>query len=305
MPRYQHAQTFDIVRSVRGAQNDIRSLQVQNAGVVRKSLNQVAASLSLNPYFWGMDPTGWAATAGTFSIVSDPPDPAPYPYAGLYINDGSGTGALMLSDTPFPVIPSQQYLVQAYVYSSATSVQIGFDFQDSAHSPVSGPTDPTVTITANTWTLITTPQQAPATAAFAYPRVGSPSADSAQTYVTGIVTQLSTATYQLGSSPPAIETWHTFGAFGNGWTTNHGRYRLTPNGELEVDVSLSGSGTTGTITWPSFILPTAYRPTITRRIPGVPSSATCHCTINTSGAISLSIAAAAGTFDAVGQVPLD
>jgi len=204
-------------------------------------------------------------------------------------------------DSPFPVIPSQQYQVQAYVNSSVTAVQIGFDFLDSGGSPVAGPTDPTITITANTWTLISIPQQAPATAAFAYPRIGSPSADSAQTYVTGIVTQLSTVAFQPGSSPPIVETWHSLGTFPSG-TTSRGRYRIAANGELEIDMTLTASPTTGT--WP-VTLPTAYRPAVTKRIPGVPCSSTCHTTITNAGVVSSNVAVGSGTFDCTGSVPLD
>jgi hypothetical protein len=107
-----------------------------------------------------------------------------------------------------------------------------------------------------------------------------------------------------GSSPSVPETWSTLGPIGNGWTTNHGRYRMTAEGELEIDVSLQGSGTTGTLTWPN-TLPSAYRPVIARRIAGVPTSGTCHTTVNTSGTVSSTIPTGAGTFDSCGRVPLD
>ena len=104
-----------------------------------------------------------------------------------------------------------------------------------------------------------------------------------------------------------LDVWHTLGPFGNGWATQHGRYRLTNLGELEIDVSLTGSGSTGSIGWPSFTLPSSpvnYVPAFTRRIAGVPTSGTCHASINSTGTITLTIPSGAGTFDCVGSVPL-
>jgi hypothetical protein len=100
------------------------------------------------------------------------------------------------------------------------------------------------------------------------------------------------------------DQWNTLGPIGNGWSTAHGRYRLTTMGELEIDIALTGAGATGTLTWPN-TLPAAYRPVITRRIPGVPSSGVCHTTVNTGGSVSSTIPAGAGTFDCPGRVALD
>jgi hypothetical protein len=241
-----------------------------------------------------MDDTGWEATAGTFTVVSDPPDPSPYPYAGLYVNDGSGAGALMLSDTPFPVIPSQQYQVQAYVNSSVSTVQIGFDFEDVTNTVIAGPTNLSITVTPNTWTLISAVLQAPATAAFAYPRVGSASGDFGQTYVTSIVTQLSTAAFQPGSSPSVPETWHAMGAF----NANFSHGSPAPAYKLYADntVGLAGlvSVVSGTTSGTVITLPTAYFPISTKKwaVPisaGTPAStANVQVTVNTSGQIILS-----------------
>jgi hypothetical protein len=112
---------------------------------------------------------------------------------------------------------------------------------------------------------------------------------------------------QPGSSPTALETWHTLGPIGNGWTTNHGRYRRTAENEIQLDVSLTagGSPTYGNITWPN-TMPAAYRPLVTRRLAGVPTGATAsHSTINTTGVVSSNIPSPAGTFDCCGRVPLD
>jgi hypothetical protein len=112
---------------------------------------------------------------------------------------------------------------------------------------------------------------------------------------------------QPGSNPTALETWHTLGPIGNGWTTNHGRYRRTAENEIQLDVSLTagGSPTYGTLTWPN-TMPAAYRPIVVRRLAGVPSGgAACHSTINTNGTVSSNIPSPAGTFDCCGRVPLD
>jgi hypothetical protein len=112
---------------------------------------------------------------------------------------------------------------------------------------------------------------------------------------------------QPGSSPTALETWHTLGPIANGWTTNHGRYRRTATNEIQLDISLTagGSPTYGTITWPN-TMPAAYRPLVVRRLAGVPcSSSASHSTINTNGTISSTIPSPAGTFDCCGRVPLD
>jgi hypothetical protein len=296
MPRYQQAIPFDIVRSVKGAQNDIRTLQVAaSPSLVRKPLNAVQASLNPNPYFWGMDPTGWAATAGSFSVVSDPPDPAPYPYAGLYTNDLSGAGSLSQSASSFPVQSGQQYLVQAYVNTSASSVQIGFGWQDSTHTTTAGPTNPTITVTPNTWTLLSAALTAPALADFAYPLVGSPSGDGAITYVTGITSQVASIAYQPGSSPQVPETWHAMGAFNANFS--HGSpapaYKLYPDNTVAFAgiVSVTSGTTSGTV----FTLPTSsYFPISTKKwaVPisaGTPATtANAQITLNTSGQIILS-----------------
>ena len=116
---------------------------------------------------------------------------------------------------------------------------------------------------------------------------------------------LDVTAFQPGSNPTAVETWHTLGSFGNGWTSNHGRYRRTAENELQLDISLTSSGTAGTFTWPN-TMPAAYRPAFVRRLAGVPSgSAACHSTIGTSGTVSSTIPSGAATFDCCGRVPLD
>src|SRR6266581_5110437 len=98
----------------------MRQLQIQSPGLVRKNLNQVTAALNQNPFFWGGDATGWTGYNGTFAVVSDPPDPAPYPYAGLFTISTAGVGAAAEESGAYHlVVPGQQYLLSAWVYTSA------------------------------------------------------------------------------------------------------------------------------------------------------------------------------------------
>jgi|SRR5215469_3294236 len=288
MPRYQQANTFDLVRSVKNLQSSVSKLQVLQPGLVRKSLNQVQASLSTNGYFWGGDVTGWAATNGTFVVASDAPSP-PYPYTGLYVNNGSAAGYLGLSLTPFLATPLQQYQAIAYVNSTASVVQIGFNWLDASNSPLVGPTNTSVTVTPNTWTQISTALTAPTGTASAYPVVGSPTADSAATYVTGIITQ---------TSSPGPGVWQDMRPLSNAFVgTNAGeyppQYRLTGDGGVEIAGYIKTPPTTGNYNSVVFAtLPAAYRPGSNaghRWLVSGPAdgSATPTCTINVSGQLVL------------------
>jgi hypothetical protein len=61
-----------------------------------------------------------------------------------------------------------------------------------------------------------------------------------------------------GSSPAVLETWQSLGAFSTAtWTVNTGRYRITPDGECEIDISLNaqaGGGAAGAFTWANNLL---------------------------------------------------
>ena len=65
---------------------------------------------------------------------------------------------------------------------------------------------------------------------------------------------------------PTLETWHSLGTLA-GYTVNEGRYRLTPDGELEVDVDVTPGGANAALTAFSATLPAAYRPVMNRRFP--------------------------------------
>src|SRR6266496_4081684 len=69
------------------------------------------------------------------------------------------------------------------------------------------------------------------------------------------------------------EIFHSLGARGGpaGWSTDHGRYRLLPTGEIEFDIQIndiaSGPGVAGTITWANSPLGASYQPAVTRVAP--------------------------------------
>lgn len=258
MPRYQRAQTFDFVRSVRGAQSDIRGLQVLTSGKVRKNVNQLTASLVANSYFWGMDSTGWTANNGSFAIVSDPPAGARFPYAALYTNNGIAAGNFIASSAYFGIPALQQLYVSAWVNSTASSVQIGLSWLNAFLGTVTGPTNPSITVTPGTWTFISATLTAPATAVVAAPFVGSPSADGAVTYIQAVTA----VPASVGAG-----TWQDMRPLSNSFVgTISGQYppqyRLNSDGTVEVvgwvQFPASGGPNFNSVTFAT--LPAAYRP---------------------------------------------
>lgn len=72
-----------------------------------------------------------------------------------------------------------------------------------------------------------------------------------------------------GATSTTAETWHSLGSPGaTGYTSVHGRYRMTPMGEVEFDIQLvdAGTGTAGIYSYAN-TLPSAYRPSIDRYYP--------------------------------------
>jgi hypothetical protein len=61
-----------------------------------------------------------------------------------------------------------------------------------------------------------------------------------------------------GTTPAVVETWQSLGAFSTAtWTVNNGRYRITAEGECELDISLNaqaGGSVAGVFTWANNIL---------------------------------------------------
>jgi hypothetical protein len=112
--------------------------------------------LNQNPYFVNASSDGWEATNGTISVITPPaggPSGLRYANALQYVNGGTSAGAAESSDNPFAIQVSSQYQVVAWVRSSVTTVDLGFDWQDSTGTFISTSVT-SVTVVANTWTRI-------------------------------------------------------------------------------------------------------------------------------------------------------
>jgi len=108
--------------------------------------------------------------------------------------------------------------------------------------------------------------------------------------------QLGQATTLVASAPgtATAETWHTLGG-GLGitnLTSDHGRYRFTPEGEVEIDVLLRATGSvTGASGTFANSLASGYLPAFTRSWPVMgplgpgPGRVTC----STAGAVSVTV----------------
>ena len=179
--------------------------------------------LNNNPYFSnGNNPSalGWYPYEGTFTVTGSPPGLAPYTYAGVYTNTGPSNGAMEESGYPFTITPSGQYIVSAWVYSSVANVVIGCDWQEN-NTYVSTSTV-TVTVTPDTWTLITGTVTAPTSGANnGYVRIGDATNDgmviyaqAATVYAAGSATLVLAITQnggldQFGNPYPAgVTAWN-------------------------------------------------------------------------------------------------
>lgn len=146
--------------------------------------------LNINPYFAGGDGSTWAGVNGTFAVSSSPSAGSPYTYAGQFTVTTSGVGAAAKeSGDPFPVQASAQYLATAWCNTPTTSVVLGFDFFTGANgggSLIAGTFTQTVTVTANTWTLVTVVITAPSNAQSGWLRVAPADGVSNTIYVEAI-----------------------------------------------------------------------------------------------------------------------
>jgi len=119
------------------------------------------------------------------------------------------------------------------------------------------------------------------------------------------------------AAPGTDETWHSLGSpSATNFTSNHGRYRMTAEGQVEFDIQLTaaaGGGTSGIYTYAN-TLPIAYRPSSDRfypvacqgtwlgagiRFPGLKVFADGHVDVHLPGA------SASGTSGANIRMPLD
>jgi hypothetical protein len=90
------------------------------AGFASATLIGNLGVLNANPYFMGGDTSGWTAVNGSFSLATGAGLPAgsPFAYAGKYAG-GATAGDMEESLGQFAITPGQQYLVTAWVYSTA------------------------------------------------------------------------------------------------------------------------------------------------------------------------------------------
>jgi hypothetical protein len=257
MPTYRKAKPFDIVDTIFQHGKAIKSLQVQNSAQVRKQLNQIVGSLNNNAYFWGLDPTGWAAVNGTFTTVSDPPAGARFPYAAKYVNNGVGIGNLIQSSGYFGSQAFQQYNVSAWVNSSGSSVQIGLSWLNGFLGTVTGPTNPTFAVTPGNWTFLQATLIAPATSVVAAPFIGPPTADGSTIYAQAIT---AVAVAQPGG-------WNDLRPLSNSFVgTVAGQYppqyRLNSDGTVDIAgyVQTPSGATSNYNTLTFATLPAGFRP---------------------------------------------
>lgn len=110
-------------------------------------------------------------------------------------------------------------------------------------------------------------------------------------------------TVHPGSSPAVAETWQSLGTFPSG-TTTHGRYRMTVEGEVELDINLTGTPTSGT--FPN-ALPAAYRPAVVKRFVIAQGGTLGLCAVsNATGNVSMTIGAGgSATADVAVRFALD
>ena len=116
----------------------------------------------------------------------------------------------------------------------------------------------------------------------------------------------------LAGQDPATslpDGWNSLGSpSATGYTSDHGRYRFTPTGEVEFDILLhgtAGNGTAGTYTYAN-TLPAAYRPAVTRAYPlgSTGSVFGGSVAVSTAGVVSIGVAAVARLGN-VFTMPLD
>lgn len=108
---------------------------------------------------------------------------------------------------------------------------------------------------------------------------------------------------QPGSNPAVVETWHSLGNYTSG-TTTRGRYRLTAEGELEIDVNLTGTPTAGAGSFAN-TMPASYRPAVTKRGVITQGGTLGIITVATTGVVSATIGAGgSATADFAGRFDL-
>lgn len=207
---------------------------------------------------------------------------------------GPGTLAFSVSEAPGTDPYGNAVLAGFASYESTTAMQVSSDLPSAGHRVALW----TAASQAGPWTEQVHMELSSATFSFRGGQLqaiagasvaGGTSTDTLD--VTGAVT----ATGGTASSPTLIttDTWQTLGTLA-GYTVNTGRFRLTPHGETELDVSVTAGGANAASTAFSVTLPAAYRPTGSNRsVPMAttlaPSAATAwpHLVVATTGVVSV------------------
>lgn len=257
MPIYQKAKPFDIVDTILKHDKAIKALKIQNSAQVRKQVNQQVGTVNQNPYFWGLDPTGWTAINGTFSAVSDPPAGAAYPYAGKYVNNGASIGFLTQQNGLFVANAVQVYKLTAWVYPTSASVVLGFNWFNGFLGSVTGPTNPTFALTANAWSRISVSLQSPAGTVYGCPIVGPSAADGSTVWAQAMEVTITSTPGSWNDMRPLSNSF-----VGSVTGQYPPQYRLNPDGTVEVvgwiQFPSAGGPNFNSVTFAT--LPAAYRP---------------------------------------------
>jgi hypothetical protein len=103
------------------------------------------------------------------------------------------------------------------------------------------------------------------------------------------------------TAPVIADTWHTLGTLSH-YTVTAGRFRFTPEGEVEFDVGVNGDGSNVVTTTFSVTIPSAYRPSVTRRVTMSQTGRTITAgdnwpalIVNTTGTVQVQCPAAGAT----------
>jgi len=120
--------------------------------------------------------------------------------------------------------------------------------------------------------------------------------DSAASSTVPAIPSGSPGIFVAAGCPLVTDTWHSLGGPGiTNLTSDHGRYRFSPNGDVEFDIAAHATGavTAGLYPYPN-TLPSAYRPAVSRSYAvGLPhgSGGPARIFVQTSGTVSLDIPA--------------
>jgi hypothetical protein len=220
-------------------------------------IDSTAIPVNGNTDFPNGSGAGWVGYEGTFSVSSNPPPGTPYPYAGEYVNNGTNVGAMEESSAMFSSVQGNEYTLMALIYSSVSSVQIGFDW--FLNGTYSSTTTSNITVQPDTWTPIIVSKESSGNTGYA--RLGFSTANGATLYVQNIVVTAQQAVGYVGNSytdttitpgayhyygfyvqtNSATDTWVRSGLTACLMPNNYGSSDIMLNNIPELYVSTSGA----------------------------------------------------------------